>query len=228
MATINLTGTVREGRGKGPARQARLAGGIPGVLYGAGKPGTCLVLDRKEVDRALMGRGAGNTIVKLALAGAENMSVIREIQRDPLSRNIVHIDFQSISMSEKITVKVPVSFSGVPSGVKNMGGILEHLMREIEIRCLPVDIPERYTLDVSPLNIGDSLHVRDLTLPNVEILTDGSAVIATVVPPTVMEEVKPGEGEAPAEPELIGKDKAAGEEPVEEKGKEKEKEKEKK
>jgi large subunit ribosomal protein L25 len=222
MATINLSGSVREGRGKGPARQARLAGRVPGVLYGSGEASTCLELDRKDVDRALAGRGAGNTIVKLSVAGAEKMSVIREIQRDPLSRKIVHIDFQHISMTQRITVRVPVSFTGVPSGVKNMGGILEHLQREIEIRCLPGDIPERFTVDVSPLDIGDSIHVRDLTLPNVEILSDGSAVVATVVPPTVIEEAKPAEGEAPQEPELIGKEKAA-EEPAEEKGKEKEK-----
>ncbi|MBI5837645.1 MAG: 50S ribosomal protein L25 [Candidatus Eisenbacteria bacterium] len=230
MATLNLSAEVRTGRGKGPARQARLAGNVPGVIYGAGEEATALTIPRRELEKALQNRGGGNVIVALKVAGAtppEQMSLIREVQRDPLSGHILHIDFHHISMTEQIDVKIPVHFFGVPNGVKNFGGILEHLSREIEVRCLPGDIPERIQVDVSGLNVHDSIHVRDITVPKAEVLTDGDAVLVTVVPPTVQEEVKPAEGEAPAEPELITKEKGAEGE-TEEKGKDKDKDKDKK
>ncbi len=225
MATLNLSAEVRTGRGTGPARQARMTGSVPGVIYGAGEEALALLVPQRELERALLHRGSGNVIVALNVAGAtppERMSIIREVQRDPLSGHILHIDFHHISMTERIEVKVPVHFHGLPNGVKNFGGVLEHLAREIELRCLPGDIPERIMVDVSPLNIGDAIHVRDIVVERAEILSDGDIVLATVVPPTVQEEAKPAEGEAPAEPELITKEKGA-----EEAGEEKEKEKEK-
>ena len=218
MAMIQLTGELRQGSGKGAARQARFAGRVPGVLYGAGEEAVMLSLSRRDLDKALLHRAGGNMIVQLRLEGAtpaERMSLIREVQRHPITSSIMHIDFQHINMNKKLSVRVPVVFHGTPEGVKNMGGILEHLSREIEIRCLPGDIPERITVDVTPLAIGDSIHVRDVTVARAEILSDPDAVIATVVPPTVIEEVKPAEGEVPAEPELITKEKAAAAEPEE-------------
>ncbi|HVP39722.1 MAG TPA: 50S ribosomal protein L25 [Candidatus Saccharimonadales bacterium] len=214
MATVQLTAATRQGRGKGPARQVRRGGQVPGVLYGAGEPALPLVVPQRELERALLHRSGGNVVVALQVTGGpggEHMSLVREVQRDPVSGHILHIDFQHISMTQRITVKVPVVFHGVPNGVKNFGGILEHLAREVELRCLPGDIPERISLDVSPLNIGDSLHVRDLQVDKAEVLTEGDVVVATVVPPTVHEEAKPAEGEAAVEPELVGKEKAEGE-----------------
>jgi len=133
---------------------------------------------------------------------------------------VLHIDFLQINMTEKLTLKVPVGSHGLAAGVKTGGGVLEHITREIEIRCLPGDIPERVVVDVTALQINEALHVRDLKLDKVEILTDPDAVVVTVAPPTVMEEPKAAEAEAaPVEPELIGKKPAEGEgEAAEEKG----------
>jgi large subunit ribosomal protein L25 len=242
MATLQLSAEVREGRGKGPARQARMKGLVPGVIYGSGNQAVALTIPRRELEKALQYRG-GNVIVALHVTGAaepEQMSLIKEVQRDPLSGHITHVDFQHISMTQRISVKVPVSFQGLPTGVKNFGGVLEHLAREVELRCLPADLPERIYVDVSQLNIGDAIHVRDITVANAEMVTDGDVVVATVVPPTV--EAKPAEGEvAAAEPEVIGKDKLAEEAAADkgekgdkgkgekaDKGKDKEKDKDKK
>src|SRR6185369_12195669 len=154
----------------------------------------------------------------------EYTALIRSVQYDPVTHNILHLDFQHISLTETIEVRVTVHLTGTPTGVKDAGGILEHILREIEVRCLPTAIPASIDADVSALNIGDSVHVRDLTVPNVTILTDADATIATVVPPTVMEE-KPAEevvaAATPAEPEVITKGKKEDEAAEEEKEKEK-------
>ena len=227
MATIQINGSVREARGKGGARQARFAGQVPGIIYGAGEQPLPLTINARELEKALGKRGGGNPIVQLNVTGAtptERMSLIREVQRNPLTGAAVHIDFQHIDMKKKITLKVHVVTSGLPTGVKMGGGILEHMVREVEIRCLPSDIPEKVVVDVSAMEIGDSLHVRDIDFKNAEVLSDPDAVIASVVPPTVMEEIKVDPAAAKAEPEVIGKKPAEGEAEGE-KDKEKEKKK---
>jgi len=167
--------------------------------------------------------------VNLAVDSKEFTALIRAVQYDPVTHSILHLDFQHISLTETIEVNVAIHLTGTPTGVKDGGGILEHILREVEVRCLPTAIPSSIDADVSGLNIGDSIHLRDLTVPNVEILTDLDSTIATVVPPTVMEE-KPAEevaGEAAAataEPEVITKGKK-DEEGAE--GDEKDKDKEK-
>ncbi len=231
MPTIQISGQIRQATGKGGARQARFAGQIPGVIYGAGETPVSLQIAARDLDKALAKRAGGNLIVQLTLAGAspaERMSIIREVQRDPITGRPKHIDFQHIDMNKKVTLKVHVVTHGLPSGVKLGGGILEHMVREIEIKCLPGDIPERVSVDVSGLEIGDAIKVKDLVLVNVEVLSEPDAVIATVVPPTVMEEIKPVEGAAAAEPELIGKKPATEAEAGAEKDKEKDKDKDKK
>lgn len=230
MPTIQLNGTVRQATGKGGARQARFAGQIPGVIYGAGENPVSLQIAARDLDKALAKRAGGNLMVQLMISGAtppERMSIIREVQRDPITGRAKHIDFQHVDMAKKITLKVHVVTHGIPGGVKMGGGILEHMVREIEIRCLPGDIPERVSVDVSALEIGDAIKVKDLVLGNVELLSEPDAVIATVVPPTVMEEIKPAEGAAAAEPELIGKKPATEAEAGADKDKEKDKSKEK-
>lgn len=228
MAIVPLAGRVRPGTGKGPARQARRAGEIPGVIYGAGETPTALAVPKKEFELALKtAKAGGNVIVALRLDGAaEQTAIIREVQRDPISHDILHLDFHHISLTEKVTVEVTVHLTGIPDGVKNGGGILEHITRTIEIECLPTQIPQHLEADVSALTIGDSIHVRDLVVPNAEVLSDPDTTIATVVPPTVMTEpvaAAPAAGTA-TEPEVIAKGKA--DEAAE--GKDKEKEKEKK
>lgn len=231
MAVIALSGKRRERLGKGGARTSRREGLIPGVLYGHGETPVAVSVGARDFDLALRAHKGGNPIVNLAVEGSQYTALIRDVQYDPLTHLILHLDFQHISLTETIEVKVNVHLIGTPTGVKDGGGILETILREIEVRCLPTAIPASIDADVSALNIGDSIHVRDLSVPNVEILTDSDATVATVVPPTVMEE-KPAEAvatEVAAEPEVIAKGKkeeeAAAE--AEEKGKEKGKDKDK-
>jgi large subunit ribosomal protein L25 len=223
MAVISLKGESRADLGKGGARKARAAGMIPGVLYGHGEDPVPVAIVTRELQIALHDHEGGNAIVNLALNGAEHTALIRDVQYDPINHAILHLDFQRISLTEEVEVEVAVHMVGTAVGVKDGGGILETILREVEVRCLPTAIPGAIDADVSKLNIGDSLHVRDLSAPGVTILTDPDATIATVVPPTVMEE-KPAEEAAvateAAEPEVIAKGKKEDEE-AEEKGKEK-------
>jgi len=233
MAVIQLRGTRREQLGKGGARKARAAGLIPGVVYGHGEPPVPVAIETREFQNALRHHKGGNAIVNLAVSGGEYTALIRDVQYDPLSREILHLDFHHISLTETVEVRVTVHLNGLPLGVKDGGGILEHITREIEIRCLPTAIPSALEADVSALNIGDSIHVRDLVVPDVTILTDLDTTVATVVPPTVMEEkpVEEAAATATAEPEVIAKGKQDEEGEAKEKEKEKEKgdkEKEKK
>ena len=230
MAVIPLGGTRRENLGKGGARKARAAGRIPAVLYGHGQEPVPVTIQAREFDLALRGHRGGNPIVNLAVGGGEYTALIRAVQYDPLTHDVLHLDFQHISLTETIEVKVAVHLTGLPLGVKDGGGILETILREIEVRCLPTAIPTAIEVDVSHLNIGDSVHVREVTVPNVTILNDGDETIATVVPPTVMEE-KPAEAvvaeAAPSEPEVIAKGKKEEGEATAAEGKDKDKKEEK-
>lgn len=222
MAVIPLSGVRREQLGKGGARKARAGGQIPGVLYGHGEPPIPVSVGARDFDVALREHRGGNAIVNLAVQGAEYTALIRDVQYDPLTHHVLHLDFQHISLTETIEVRVSVHLEGIPVGVKDGGGILEHITREIEVRCLPTAIPASIDVDVSHLGIGDSIHVSDLSAPNVTVLTEGDATVATVVPPTVMEE-KPAEEvpveAAATEPEVIAKGKKEEEEAApEEKG----------
>jgi large subunit ribosomal protein L25 len=213
MAVIPLSGTRREALGKGGARKARAAGRIPGVLYGHGEEPVPVTVQAREFDLALRGHKGGNPIVNLAVSGGEYTALIRAVQYDPLSHDILHLDFQHISLTETIEVK-------------DGGGILETILREIDVRCLPTAIPSSIEVDVSHLNIGDSVHVSEVTVPDVTILNDGAETIATVVPPTVMEEKAAEtavvEG-APSEPEVITKGKKDEDEAAAGEGKDKDK-----
>ena len=204
MAVISLSGTRREKSGKGTARKARAAGHIPGVLYGHGEAPLALSVVARDFEVALRKHKGGNAIVNLGLAGSEYTALIRDVQYDPITHGILHLDFQHISLTETVEVSVSVHLTGIPVGVKDGGGILEHIVREVEVRCLPTAIPPSIDIDVTALQIGDSIHVRDLSVPDVTILSDPDATIATVVPPTVMEEKPAEEVAAPAagEPEL--------------------------
>jgi large subunit ribosomal protein L25 len=208
MAMHALKGARRSAVGKGVARKLRQSGSIPAVYYGRGEEPIVLTVGLKELEEVIVNAEGSNVIVDLKVDGdgvGDRKALIREIQRDPVGGHILHLDLQHISLTERITVEVPIVLTGIPTGVKDGGGILEHLLRDVEVECLPTDIPSRLEIDVSALNIGDSLHVSDLKADKVTILTEGERPIAAVVPPTVLEEAKPaeGEGEAPAEPELV-------------------------
>src|SRR5262249_43102868 len=207
---IPLRADKRESTRKGGARSMRAAGNIPGVLYGHGETPVAVAVSARDFDVALRKHKGSNPIVNLAVEGSEYTALIRDVQYDPLSHAILHLDFQHISLSETIEVKVAVHTTGLPIGVKDGGGILETILRELDVRCLPTAIPPSITVDVSHLNIGDSVHVREISVPDVTVLNDGDDTIATVVPPTVMEEKAPeavaAEG-AVGEPEVIAKGK---------------------
>lgn len=218
MANDNavITAAPREGTGKGPARTSRREGRVPGILYGHGEESIALSVDARELSKLVHSVSIENTIVDLTLEGtrAPYKVLIREIQRHPTREQYLHVDFFHVAMDEKISVEVPVVLTGEPVGVKLKGGILDHQMRELEVFCLPGEIPEKIEVDVSALDIGDSIHVRDLAVPEgIEVEADSDRSVVGVLAPAVApaeEEVAAAElgEEAAAEPELIGKRKA--------------------
>ncbi len=228
MPVIPLTGARRADTGKGAARKARAAGQIPGVLYGHGQEPVALNVSAREFELAVRKQG-GNPIIGLALEGGEHTALIRDVQYDPISHDIIHLDFLRISLTETIEVEVPIHLVGLPVGVKDGGGILEPILRTVTVSCLPTAIPASIDVDVTALNIGDSVHVSALVAVGVTIVTEADVTVATVVPPTVQVEVKPAEeaavaapGAEPAEPEVItkGKKEEADEEKEKKGGKE--------
>lgn len=205
--TVTLSATAREKTGKGAARQARFQKQIPAVIYGHGRPTQPLMVDARALEKALTGIEPESTLIELTVDGKKARTLIREIQRHPTRPDIIHVDFYEIKADEKVTLKVPVRLVGTPDGVRNEGGVLDQVTREVEIEVLPENIPDRVELDASALKIGDSLHVRDLTIPNAVILTGADLTIATVVPPRAEEVAAPTPEAAAevAEPELIRK-----------------------
>ena len=234
MKTIELNVEKRSTIGKNEARRERVAGRIPAVVYGAGKPNVPITVDRKALSDVFR-QGAGeNAIFLLKLTGSDQSrhAMIREMQRDPVSRKPLHIDFVRVLMDVKITVKVPIEVLGVARGVKTDGGILDLPTREVEIECLPGNIPPHLGVDVSDLGIGDAIRVSQIPAPEgVRIVDNPEKVVLHVAHPTREEEpVVAAEAAAePAEPEVLKKGKAVAEEeaPAEEKPEKKEKEKEK-
>src|SRR5712691_8933956 len=205
--TVSLAATLRDKTGKGAARQARFQKKVPAVIYGHGRATQTLMVDALALEKALTGIEPASTLIELSVDGKTTRTLIREIQRHPLRPDIIHVDFYEIKSGEKITLKVPVHLVGTPDGVRNAGGVLDQVTREVEIEVLPENIPDRVELDVTALKIGDSLHVRDLSIPNAVILTGADLTIATVVPPRA-EEIAAPTPEATtevAEPELIRK-----------------------
>jgi large subunit ribosomal protein L25 len=211
MASASLTATVRDERGTGVARKLRQAGSVPAVIYGHGREPQSLVVNTREIDKLLSQFSAASTVIELSVGGTTAKTLIREIQRHPVKRNIVHIDFQQLVAGEKVTVSVPLRFHGTPDGVRVAGGILEETMHQVHLRCDPSLIPDHFDVDVTPLTIGHNFHVRDLTLPpGVTVLDEPGATVCLVAAPKAAVEVTPAEGETPAagEPELIRKAKA--------------------
>lgn len=205
--TVSLAASPREKTGKGAARQARFAKQIPAVIYGHGRTTRSLMVDGNALEKALMGIEPESTLIELTVEGKTLRTLIREIQRHPVRPDIIHVDFYEIQAHEKITLEVPVHLVGTPDGVRNAGGVLDQVLREVEIQVLPEHIPDRVELDVSALKIGDSLHVRDLTIPNAQIMNGPDLTIVTVVPPRAEEVAAPAADAATeiAEPELIRK-----------------------
>ena len=228
MAVISMPAEKRDGLGKGGARKARAAGKIPGVLYGHGETPMAVSVVARTFQLALQKHKGGNAIVNLALdGGTEVTALIRDVQYDPITHHVLHLDFQHISLTEKVEVEVTVHLAGIPVGVKDGGGILEHITRSVEVRCLPTSIPAALEVDVTRLNIGESVHARDIVVQDFELLSDPDTTIATVVAPTVIEETATAEGGAAAEPEVVTA-KGKKDEDADDKDKDKKEKKEKK
>ena len=229
-SVIQLKGTRRTRLGKGGARKARAAGQVPGVVYGHGEEPVAVAVDLREFQTALRAHKGGNALVSLKVDDKEYTALVCDAQYDPVSYAVLHLDFQQISLTETIEVEVEVHAVGLAAGVKDGGGILEMIVRTVEVRCLPTTIPDSIDVDVTALQIGESVHVRDLPSEGITILTDPDTTLITIVPPTV-EEVAPVEGVlAPGvpEPEVVGAKGKKDEAGADEKEKDKEKDKEKK
>jgi large subunit ribosomal protein L25 len=229
---FSVAAEPREDFGKNAARRMRRAGRIPGVVYGGGGPVIPVTVDPDGIRQILHSESGHNAIFTLEVRGkAPARAMIRDWQSEPVRGGLLHVDLVRIAVDTKLKLKVPIHITGEPQGVKVEGGIFEFILREIEVECLPDDIPEAITVDVTPLTIGRNLRVADLPLGSkVRVLTDGNRVVAHVVT-LKAEEEKPVEvaEAAPAEPEVIRKGKAEGEGTEEETGgekKEKGKEKE--
>lgn len=182
----------------------RAAGRIPGILYGKDDTSTAISIDTREFDGVLRKHGSGAFILDLKLEGQEDRdlkAIIKELQRDPVTSRILHVDLLHISMTQMISVNIPIHTVGTAIGVKE-GGLLEHLCREIEVECQAASIPEDIKIDISELQKGDSIHVSDLVLPEgVTSLTPGDRVVTTIVAKAVVVEPTPAEAEAAAEAE---------------------------
>jgi large subunit ribosomal protein L25 len=221
-ATESTTGNILEAQPRTPgnkndARRVRRSGKLPGVLYGAGKEALSLVLDPRQVTRILHSATGHNTIFDLSLDGERTKAMIVDWQHEPIKGALLHIDLKRIAMDQKLTVNVPIVLKGEPAGVKQQGGILEQVLREVEVECLPGDIPNSIDADVSELVFGKVLRVADLLHSDkLKFLTDEDQTVAHIV--TVKEEeVATPEAvaeaaAAPAEPEVIKKGKQEMEE----------------
>lgn len=199
----------RRETGKGAAREARRRGRIPGVVYGHGEESVSISVDASDLQRLVQSISVENTIVDLKIAGSKKpyKVLIRELQRHPFRDDLVHVDFFHIAMDEKLSVEVPIFLEGVPTGVKDRGGVVDHQLRELEVYCLPTNIPEKIVVDVTDLDIGDAMHVRDIELPDVEVQTDLERPVVAVLAPKVIEEpVEEELEEELAEPELVGRE----------------------
>ena len=211
MATAQLSAAVRSASGKGTARKLRAAGEIPAIIYGHGRDPQSLTVNAHVINKLLEKISYTTTVIELDVNGKMARTLIRELQRHPVKRDILHIDFQELVAGEKVTVRVPLKFVGTPEGVRTGGGVLDETIRELHITVDPADIPNHIDVDVSGLQVGKSLHIRDLIIPaGVTVLDDPAGTICVCMIPKEVVEVKPDEAAAvtPVEPELIRKAKA--------------------
>jgi large subunit ribosomal protein L25 len=215
-----LDAVKREGRGKNEARRLRVSGRIPAVVYGSKKEGKApegvpVAVDPKAVLRILHSDSGANTLINLKLDGGESRVMVKEYQLDPVSHHLLHADFYQLAMDKVIVVAVPIVVRGEPMGVKQQGGMLDFVTREIEVECLPTDIPEHIAVDVSELMLHQSIRVRDLSVdPKWKPVSEPDTMLVHVVMPKAEEAAATAEAEtaavapaAPAEPEVIKKGK---------------------
>lgn len=204
MKEVALAVKKRDGKGKNFSRALRRSGRVPASLYGPEREPQNVSVDLADLEKLFRENRGGNVLLALDVDGAGDTgdkSLIRSIQRDPVDGEILHLDFHQISMTRPIHLMIPVHLNGIPEGVKTHGGVMQQIVREIEVSCLPTQIPDGLELDVNELGIHDSIHVEDVSIENATILFDPKRTIVTVVPPTVSLEAK-DEEEAEEEVEV--------------------------
>ena len=220
MPEFVVAAESRNDTGKNENRRLRALGKIPGVLYGTKKETIAVAVSPKEISAILRSAAGENTLFDLDLGGKRRKVILKEFQIEPINHRLLHADFYEVALDKPIEVKVHVELQGTPVGVKTQGGVLDFVTRELEVLCLPTDIPERFVVDVTPLEIGKHLRVSDITVPGkVKMLTEDDVVVVHVVAPRAEEEVAPVVAEAAeaavegaaAEPEVIKKGKTAAE-----------------
>ncbi|MFN8667843.1 MAG: 50S ribosomal protein L25/general stress protein Ctc [Gemmatimonadaceae bacterium] len=208
MATASLSASARTGTGKGVARTLRRDGRVPAVIYGHARAPQSLSVDARELSRLLEKNSAETTVIELAVDGTMSRTLIRDIQRHPVKRAIIHVDFQELVAGEKVHVNIPLVIVGTSIGVRLNAGILTQVMSELSCRVDPANIPNRIEVDVTNVNIGGSVHVSDLSIPaGVEVQSNASDTVLTVSAPKTGDETPAGGEPSAAEPELIRKPK---------------------
>ncbi len=222
MAQIIVQGAARTLRGKNEARRLRVSGNVPATLYGGKGEALSLSVNTKQVTAILKSETGHNTLFQVDFGGKQEPAIVKDWQVDPVTGRLLHVDLLRVAMDVRMKVKVPVHTFGEPSGVKVQGGVFEVVTREVEVECLPADIPTEFKVDVSGLALNQSLRAGELAIDKakIKLITDANAVLAHVVALRVEEE-KPVEaaatGATPAEPEVIkkGKKEEEGEEGAE-------------
>jgi large subunit ribosomal protein L25 len=210
LELIELKTKIRTATGNGPARRLRMSGQIPAVLYGPKTEPVLISVDKSDLELLLKKGGIGQIVLNLVIKkNGETMTMpamIKELQTHPVSRNFIHVDFYEIKMDQKITAKIPVITTGKAKGVE-LGGILQIVRREIEVECLPLAVPESIEIDISDLDIGDSIHVRDIKPEGeIEFLEEDDYTVVTVLAPKLEEEEEELEEEEEGEEEEAEKE----------------------
>ena len=211
---VKLTAQRREVTGRAAIRKLNARGIVPAIVYGGKDKPQPLQVSRRDISLMLSHASGENILVELEIAGEKGsrMAMIQEIQHSPVGGAVLHVDFHTVSMDEKIEAPVPLEPVGVANGVKNFGGLLEQSLRTLEVECLPRDLPDKIVVDVSALNIGDSIHVRDIQLPaGVAAKTQHDLTAFSVLAPAVEEEPVAEVAEVAAGPEVIKEKKEEGE-----------------
>lgn len=216
MQQSTVKAKPRQTGGSTMVKRVRREGGVPGVVYGRtfGDP-LAVIVDAKDLRAALVGHG-GSAVLNLEIEGrGSTPAIVQDRQLDVITKRLIHVDLHAISLDEVIEAHVPLVLAGTAPGVKE-GGILDFVVREISVECLPTDIPDQIEIDISGLNMFDNVHARDIAAPaGVKIIEDPGEIIVSILPPSKAEEpAAPGLAEAPAEPELIGEKKPEAEEAV--------------
>ena len=221
MAELTVGAEIRQEFGKNANRRTRASGRIPAIVYGRGLDSVAVSVDPKDLERILHSGAGHNTIFELTFEGNAKDVLIRDYQVDPVTDEFLHADFQTVIMDQLMTFQVPVEAVGTAEGVKLYGGVLDTVLREIELECLPTDLPDHIKVDVNHLGVGDSLRVGDVEVDEskIQVLSDPEQVVFNVIPPVVEEEEEVEEElveEEEGEPEVIKKGKAEEEETDEE------------